>query len=218
MMRFQVIVCVMFIAALSIGSGCSESGSQSPEEDQAQRLDSAQAPPDPEPATQSEIDLSQHGVVISSGLYDTTDRWRKRFGLDGKLHIEDGRRDGRPTYADGPVELSFNATPSEPGIYTFVFVLVQHNGLPSQIHAVHLYVKDGHHNETPMTITPGQHGTMWKRTVATGQPVEVYWAGDGGHRSLGAPIGWRLSEVVYTQSTEPFQPPGIPRYEYIGGE
>ena len=218
MMRFPAIACVTFTVALSICSGCSDTDSRSSEGDQAQRLDSAQAHPDPEPATQSEIDLSQHGVVISPGLYDTTDRWRKRFGLGGKLHIEDGLWDGRPTYADGPIELSFNATPTEPGIYTFVFVLVQHNGLPSQIHAVHLYVRDGHHNESPMTITPGQYGTMWKRTVATGQSVEVYWTGGGGHRSLGAPIGWRLSEVVYTQSAEPFQPPGIPRYEYIGGE
>lgn len=218
MMRLYALACVAVCAVLWHCPGCSESNEQTPTTHQEQAPDAATPPVTLDPREQAKLQPTQQSVVITPGLYDTTERWRKRFGLDGKLKIENGRRDDRLSYADGPIQLSFDATPTQPGIYTFVFALIYHDGLPSQIQAIHLYAIDGHDNENPVSITPGPHGVGLRKTVAPGQTVKVYWVPGGGLSPVNAPTAWRLSEVVYTQSTDLFQTPGIPRYECIEGE
>lgn len=154
-------------------------------------------------------------VEMEQGLYDTTERWRGLFGLGGRLTIEEGRRDVRPSYGDGPIELSFKATPTLPGVYTFVFAHLDVFNRPEQIKAIHLYVLQDQYNPHPPKVHPADWQAMWQRPIAPGQEILVQWEASAGG---GLSQGWRLSEVIYTVSTEIKQHPGIPRYEYRGGE
>ncbi|MGB0766324.1 MAG: hypothetical protein ACPGYV_01290 [Phycisphaeraceae bacterium] len=156
------------------------------------------------------------GTEIEDGLFDTTAIWQEKFGLDGKLIIREGRKDTRPPFADGPTEMTFSATPTTPGLYTFVFVRVDGFDKPNQVVAAHLGVWKGVQNSKPPTITPLQPHGRFNYAVAPDEPAYVLWHDYQAITPLGG--GWRLSEVVYTESTDYRDKPGIPRYDYIGGE
>lgn len=155
------------------------------------------------------------GVKIDDGLYDTTAALQARFGLNGKLAISQGRKDIRPSYADAPTELSFRAVPTEPGWYCFVFVRVDGFEKPKQIVAVHLLAIGSAENSKPPRITPTRPHARYNHAVAPNEPVDVQWNDYDSITPLGG--GWRLVDVVYTDSTDLRNKPDIPGYDYRGG-
>jgi len=157
------------------------------------------------------------GEKIEDDLYDTTAIWQERFGLDGKLKITDGRRDLRGPIADAPIELSLCATPARPGCYTFVFVFVDGFDKPQQVVAVHLYAHESAKNSKPPLITPAQPHRRFIHGVVPNEPAIVRWHD---YEGVGRAIAgrWTLADVVYTDSIDYRDRPGIPGYNYRGGE
>jgi len=172
--------------------------------------------PEPEPRPLPALKPMNPGVKIADRLYDTTETWQARFGLGGKLVIADGRRDLRGPLIDGPIELSFHATPTRSGCYTFVFVYVDGFDKPQRVVAIHLWVYEGVKNSKPPVITPDPPPGPFDFHVAPNEPVFVRWYDYEQTTSFGGT--WRLTDVIYTDSTDFRDRPGIPGYDYKSGE
>jgi len=152
------------------------------------------------------------GVKIADYLYETTEIWQARFGLGGKLAIAEGRRDLRGPLIDGPVELSFRATPTRPGCYTFVFVYGDGFDKPQRVVAIHLWAYDEAKHSKPPVITPEQPLGRFDPRVAPNQPVFVRWNDYEQFTPFGGT--WRLTDVIYTDSTDFRERPGIPGFKF----
>lgn len=150
---------------------------------------------------------------ISEGLYDMTERWQVMFGLDGRLKVSSGRRDGRAAPANGHERSSFVAKPKVAGWYAFTFIGVDQLECTLQVHTVRLHVFEGAKNSKPPVIRPERKMWFQAVSVAPGAEVHVKWSYYPGGEGVAG--GWKLVSTSYSDGK---LPPSVPGYEKASGE